>query len=81
MTDVLATLAKLPRMCASRLLSDGSPIFIRRGVSGYFPAAPGFDVDYFNAIHWITPAQIEAMEAGSMFGWEVPAADPDNWKG
>lgn len=28
----------------------------------------------------VTPAQAEAMQIGSMFGWEVPGADPDNHK-
>jgi len=27
----------------------------------------------------VTPAQQQAMETGSMFGWEVPGADPDNY--
>ena len=27
----------------------------------------------------VTSAQAEAMKAGSMFGWESPAADPKNY--
>ncbi len=27
----------------------------------------------------ITPAQQEAMLVGSMFGWDVPGADPDHY--
>ena len=27
----------------------------------------------------VTPAQAEAMLAGSMFGWNVPAANPKNY--
>ena len=77
MPDVLATLAKLPELCAARLPNDGSPILIRRGVAGYWPFKPDLDVDEFNARHGTTPAQVEAMLCGSMFGWDVPAADPD----
>ena len=27
----------------------------------------------------VTPEQAQAMEMGSMFGWEVPGANPDNY--
>ena len=77
MTDVLETLKKLPVECASRLPADKSPILIRRGVAGYWPMHPGFDPDAFNARNEITPAQVQAMEIGSMFGWDCPGADPD----
>lgn len=74
---VLNNLNKLPELCASINLTDGKPILIRRGVMGYYPA-PTIDVDGFNERHNVTPAQREAMEIGSMFGWEVPGANPDN---
>ena len=77
MKDGLKTLEKLPEICAARSLTDGSPIMIRRGVSGYYPAPPSLDVDGFNARHNVSAAQRLAMEIGSMFGWEVPGADPD----
>lgn len=76
MPDVLATLQKLPEMCAT-VDPMGKPIMIKRGVSGYWPLREDFDVDGFNARHDVTPAQIAAMECGSMFGWDVPSADPD----
>ena len=78
MTDVLETLKKLPDMCAARLPNDKSPILIRRGVAGYWPAPrPDMDVDAFNARKGVTPAQVMAMQIGSMFGWDAPGADPD----
>jgi len=70
---------RLPRECAARLAMDDSPILIKRGESGYFPLAPATDVDKFNADRGITEAQVNAMEAGSMFGWECPGADPLTW--
>ncbi len=77
MADVLATLAKLPPVCAARHPITDAPIMIRRGEHGYHPAPPSLDPDGYNRRHNITPAQAEAMLVGSMFGWEVPGADPD----
>lgn len=69
---------RLPRTCMSRLMTDGSPIMIKLGESGYHPCKGDLDPDDYNKSHGITPAQVAAMEAGSMFGWEIPGADPDN---
>ena len=38
------------------------------------------DVDAYNERHSVTAAQREAMEAGSIFGWEIPAADPRTYE-
>lgn len=77
--DVAANLYKLPLMCASVNLSSGEPIIIRRGVQGYYPAPKGLDVAGFNSRHAVTEAQKLAMECGSMAGWDVPGANPENW--
>ena len=69
---------RLPAYCASRLPTTGEPILIERGVKGYFPAPyPDFDVDRYNRDAKITNAQRMAMEIGSIFGFDVPGADPD----
>ena len=47
---------------------------------GYYSANPRLDLDRFNRNKGITPEQAEAMLIGSLFGWEVPGADPDIWK-
>ena len=75
MADVRHALKKLPPLCAARHPTDGTPIVLKRGVRGYFPASPRLDVDAFNSRHGITPAQVEAMEIGSHCGWDVPGAD------
>ena len=72
-------LAKLPMRCAAREPSTGAPIMIMAGHAGYYPLPPTLDVDALNTRWGASPAQVEAMLAGSMFGWEVPAADPDTY--
>lgn len=85
MTDVLETLKKLPELCYTVLKSDPNQLIaIKRGVVGYYPIHKPLP---FNtaAKEWakklngdaVTTEQVEAMENGSMFGWEVPGADPD----
>lgn len=66
----------LPEMCMSLLHGTGEPIIIKRGKSGYYPYHG--DPDDFNKSAGVTPAQVAAMEVGSMFGWHVPGADPDS---
>lgn len=71
-------LAKLPEFCASRLLTNQSPIIMQRGVKGYWPMPEGLGTpEEFNTKQGITPAQKLAMEIGSMRGFDVPGADPD----
>ena len=65
----------LPEFCAAELPSTGETILIRRGERGYW-ASPDRDVERTNRSLGVTPAQREAMLVGSMFGWEVPGADP-----
>ena len=65
----------LPAFCMSRLHSTGEPILIKRGETGFYPS--DFDPDEFNESRGITPAQVAAMEMGSMFGWHVPGAKPE----
>ncbi|MEZ0498152.1 hypothetical protein [Sphingomonas sp. IW22] len=71
----LANLEKLPDMCACPHPETGETIIIKRGEAGYWPMPSLIAVDAFNA----RPAAIAAMQAGAMFGWHVPAADPDRY--
>jgi hypothetical protein len=87
--DVLETLKKLPPECFSTLPSDRCRLIgLHRGVPGYTPLkrcdTPEAAEDlaaHWNANRGVTDAQREAMIAGSMFGWHVPAADPDAYTG
>lgn len=79
----------LPDMCFSVLPSTGALICIMRGESGYYPSDWSTDdkeqnaalADYNNERLSVTPEQRQAMECGSMHGWEVPGADPQNYGG
>jgi len=75
----LDDLAKLPDMCACLHPETGVPIIIKRGEPGYWPMPTSFTVEKLNADFDATPARIAAMQAAAMFGWHVPAADPDRY--
>jgi hypothetical protein len=63
----------LPLFCATRNLETGEPVLLQAGEKGYWPA-PELDPDTYNRDMGVTPAQLAAMEIGSMFGWHVPGS-------
>lgn len=77
----------LPNYCFSVLPSSGEMIRITRGEQGYHlcnseglsPDMIRIKVDDRNRLRNITRAQEEAMLAGSLFGWDTPAAKPWNY--
>lgn len=76
----------LPRECLSTLPSTGEVIRIERYKMGYAPGrfhkTPEENrifVDLRNSYNSISKAQEAAMVAGSMFGWDTPAAKPKNY--
>lgn len=81
---------KLPDLCYTRLLA-GAPGrrigIIKKGESGYYgcdydnPSLTNEQVEelvnHLNERLGVTTAQRDAMEIGSMFGWDVKGADPN----
>jgi hypothetical protein len=75
----------MPDVCFSILPSSGGVIIIERDKTGYTPVASCVEpherregVDNLNLGLGVTRGQEEAMLAGSLFGWDTPAAKP--WK-
>jgi hypothetical protein len=79
MAGAPAVAAGLPPVSYASLPSSPKEVIqVLRGVKGYYvrPLLYGASVDELNKSMGVTHAQAEAMLAGSMFGWHVPAADP-----
>lgn len=79
--------SSLPEQCYSALLDTGAVVILKRGETGYYKTDIPFQdkeaakqlVAEYNEKLGVTKAQSEAMKAGSMFGFEVPGADPKNY--
>ena len=75
---------ELPASCFSTLPGTGELVVLKRGIKGYFKCEEGYDdkamnqviADFHNRIDGISPAQLLAMEIGSLSGFDVPGANP-----
>lgn len=76
-----------PEMCYAVLPSSKEIIIVRRYEKGYYktdiPTTSKYEsidiVNEYNSILGVTKQEQAAMLAGSMFGWDCPAADPNNY--
>ena len=84
---VIPLRSSLPEQCYTTLQATGEIVTVKRGERGYEPSGLPDDgplanratVDRLNAENGVSKAQEQAMFAGSLFGWEVRAADPKNY--
>lgn len=84
---VIPMRSSLPEQCYAVLPNSKEIIVVQKGESGYYKTNMFSNdrveaqkiVDEYNDKLGVTKAQAEAMVAGSMFGWHVPAADPKNY--
>ena len=86
---VIPLRSSLPERCFAALETEESVVEIRKGESGFrrtdILPEPGQTLqeaaDFLNRSLGVGPDQASAMLAGSMFGWDVPAADPEYYDG
>lgn len=79
--------SSLPEQCFSTLATSKEIVILKRGESGFYKSDIASQnqeetrkiVDACNAELGVTRVQEEAMKTGSMFGFEVPSADPKNY--
>ena len=85
--QVIPLRQSLPEKCFSTLECTGEIITVTKGEKGYTPTgqypqngvSPKEAAAALNDAAGVTKAQEAAMVAGSMFGWDTPAADPKNY--
>lgn len=85
--QVIPLRQSLPEKCFSALATTGEIITVTKGEKGYTPTgqypqngvSPKEAAAALNDAAGVTKAQEAAMVAGSMFGWDTPAADPKNY--
>ena len=85
-TEMIPLRKSLPERCFGYLKATGEIVVLQKGQKGFAPTGkyaenetPQECVDSLNAAMDVTKAQAAAMMAGSMFGWDAPAADPANY--
>ena len=83
---VIPLRSSLPERCFVYVESTDEIGIVTRGEMGYTPTqmkpegvSKRQGVAYLNEAQGITPAQVAAMNAGSLFGWDTKAADPANY--
>lgn len=64
----------LPLFCFVTVPGTEDKAMIMRGESGYYPCQLPIPTVTLNEQMGVTEKEAEAMLAGSMFGWDVPAA-------
>ncbi len=85
--SVIPMRSSLPEQCYIFVESKNIIAIVKKGCEGYYPTDLGTDdaeknkelVKLMNTKNNILPNQVEAMMAGSLFGWNVPGANPKNY--
>lgn len=84
---VIPLRSSLPEQCYVFVQTENCVGIVRKGESGFYrtdiqggkPSETNALVNDMNEKLGLTKDQKEAMKAGSMFGWDTPAADPKSY--
>ena len=84
---VIPLRSSLPEKCYVFVQTENCVGIVKKGESGFFrtdiqggkPSETNALVNDMNEKLGLTKDQTEAMKAGSMFGWDTPAADPKSY--
>lgn len=79
MTGLFSVLSKLPGIAFATLAVSGETIAICRGEQSYYRVQTTKTAEELNSMYGVSPAQAQAMLAGSMLGWHTPLADPERY--
>ena len=85
-STVISLRSDLPEKCFVYVEFTDEIGIVTKGEKGYTPLGQkpeGISVRkgaaLLNETQGVTKAQAETMKAGSLFGWDAPAADPKNY--
>lgn len=85
-STIIPLRADLPEKCFVYVESTDEIGIVTKGEKGYTPLRQKPErisvregAALLNDTQGVTKAQAEAMKAGSLFGWDTPAADPKNY--
>jgi hypothetical protein len=84
---VIPLRSSLPEQCYVFVQTENCAGIVKKGESGFYrtdiqggkPSETNALVNEMNEKLGLSKGQAEAMKAGSMFGWDTPAADPKSY--
>lgn len=79
MTSNHSILSSLPVIAFATLAASGETIAIRRGEPSHYRLETTKTAEELNMMYGVSPAQAQAMLAGTTLGWHAPQADPEQY--
>ncbi len=79
MTTAHSILSSLPVIAFATLAVSGETIAICRGEPSHYRVETTKTAEELNTLYGVSPAQAQAMLAGTTFGWHTRLADPEQY--